>query len=81
MENDKLNSIFSGIFDFDEYINEHSENLNETSTLAAETTKSTAMQLQQKQQHRQLQQKQSKHIQGLQETFRLGYSHQQSLQQ
>ena len=38
MENEEINFMFSDIFDFENYFNENTENLNETSSLAEETT-------------------------------------------
>ncbi|KAH3888866.1 hypothetical protein DPMN_012908 [Dreissena polymorpha] len=38
MENDEINLMFSDIFDFEDYFNENTENLDETSSLAEKTT-------------------------------------------
>ncbi|KAH3754926.1 hypothetical protein DPMN_189606 [Dreissena polymorpha] len=38
MENDEINLMFSDIFDFEDHFNKNTENLNEKSSLAEDTT-------------------------------------------
>ncbi|KAH3802381.1 hypothetical protein DPMN_156057 [Dreissena polymorpha] len=55
MENEEINFMFSDIFDFEDYFNENTENLNETSSLAEK------QQQQYQQQQYQQQQKYQQH--------------------